>query len=44
MTRFFMTIPEAVQLVIRTGSLRECGEVYVLEMGEPVSIVQLAAT
>ncbi|MGH2908372.1 MAG: polysaccharide biosynthesis protein, partial [Solirubrobacteraceae bacterium] len=43
MRRFFMTIPEAVQLVIRAGSLGESsGEVYVLEMGEPVSILELA--
>jgi FlaA1/EpsC-like NDP-sugar epimerase len=42
MTRYFMTIPEAVQLVIRSGSLGTGGEVYVLEMGEPVSIEQLA--
>jgi len=42
MTRFFMTIPEAVQLVIRSGSLAQGGEVYALDMGEPVSIMELA--
>ncbi len=42
MTRYFMTIPEAVQLIIRSGSLGTSGEIFVLEMGDPVSILQLA--
>ncbi len=42
MTRYFMTIPEAVQLVVQAGAIGERGQVYVLEMGEPVSIVELA--
>jgi FlaA1/EpsC-like NDP-sugar epimerase len=42
MTRYFMTIPEAVQLIIRSGSLGSGGEIFVLDMGEPVSIMQLA--
>jgi FlaA1/EpsC-like NDP-sugar epimerase len=42
MTRYFMTIPEAVQLIIRAGALKGGGQVYVLEMGDPVKIVDLA--
>ncbi len=45
MSRYFMTIPEAVQLIIRAGSLSEgSGEVFVLEMGDPIKIVDLAET
>ncbi len=42
MTRYFMTIPEASQLVIQAGGLGGNGSVYVLDMGEPVRIVDLA--
>jgi len=42
MIRFFMTIPEAVQLVIQAGALGEKGEIFVLDMGEQVPIVELA--
>jgi FlaA1/EpsC-like NDP-sugar epimerase len=42
MTRFFMTIPEAVQLVVQAGAIGERGQVYVLDMGEAVRIVDLA--
>lgn len=42
MVRYFMTIPEAVQLVIQAAAMGEGGEVFVLDMGEPVRIVDLA--
>ena len=42
MTRFFMTIPEAVQLVLQAGAIGNSGEVLILDMGEPVKIVDLA--
>jgi len=41
-TRYFMTIPEAAQLVIQAGSMGLGGDVFVLDMGEPVKIVELA--
>lgn len=41
-TRYFMTIPEAAQLVIQAGSLGQGGDVFVLDMGEPVKIIELA--
>lgn len=41
-TRYFMTIPEAAQLVLQAGAMGRGGEVFVLDMGEPVRIVELA--
>lgn len=41
-TRYFMTIPEAAQLVIQAGSMGEGGDVFVLDMGSPIKIVDLA--
>ena len=42
MTRYFMTIPEASQLVLQAGAIGKGGEIFILDMGEPVRIVQLA--
>ena len=42
MTRYFMTIPEAVSLIVQAGSIGGRGQVYVLDMGEPVKILDLA--
>jgi FlaA1/EpsC-like NDP-sugar epimerase len=41
-TRYFMTIPEAAQLVIQAGAMAKGGDVFVLDMGEPVKIIDLA--
>src|SRR5262249_60393591 len=40
--RYFMTIPEAAQLVIQAGSMAAGGDVFVLDMGKPIKIVDLA--
>jgi FlaA1/EpsC-like NDP-sugar epimerase len=42
MTRYFMTIPEAVSLIVQAGAIGGRGQVYVLDMGEPVKIIELA--
>ncbi|MEP6474450.1 MAG: polysaccharide biosynthesis protein, partial [Gemmatimonadota bacterium] len=43
MRRYFMTIPESVQLVLQAGALGQGGEVFVLDMGEPIKVADLAA-
>jgi FlaA1/EpsC-like NDP-sugar epimerase len=42
MRRYFMTIPEAAQLVLQAGALGEGGEIFILDMGQPVKVVDLA--
>lgn len=43
-TRYFMTIPEASQLVIQANAMAQAGEIYLLDMGEPIKILDLART
>lgn len=43
MTRYFMTIPEAVQLILAAGAMGKLGEIFILDMGEPVKIVDLVS-
>lgn len=42
MTRYFMTIPEAVQLILQSGTMGQRGEIFLLDMGEPIRILDLA--
>ncbi len=42
MTRYFMTIPEAVQLILQAGAIGQRGEIFILEMGKPIKILELA--
>jgi FlaA1/EpsC-like NDP-sugar epimerase len=42
MTRYFMTIPEAVQLILQAGSMGRRGEIFILDMGEPIRILDIA--
>ena len=42
MTRYFMTIPEAARLVLQAGAIGKCGEIFLLDMGSPVKITDLA--
>ncbi|OEF96837.1 polysaccharide biosynthesis protein [Desulfuribacillus alkaliarsenatis] len=44
MIRYFMTIPESVQLIIQAGAMAKGGEIFVLDMGDPVKIIDLAKT
>jgi FlaA1/EpsC-like NDP-sugar epimerase len=41
-TRYFMTIPESVQLVLQSGAMAKGGDVFVLDMGDPIKIIDLA--
>ena len=43
MKRYFMTIPEASQLVMQAGAIGQGGEIFVLDMGDPINILDLAS-